>query len=140
MDGRNLLPVARNGARSWENLLIQAGPNSQRDDPFGWLYRGVRTNRYTYAHYPYMDEDELYNRRSDPYELDNLAADPVTRARYAEIIAELRRRTRILGRCAGEVCQQDFAPLPKPQAEPVGSPTSDPPRQPPAPPSPTPGS
>lgn len=110
MDGRNLIPIARRNRRSWDTLLIQAGPYRLRDEPNGWFYRGVRTGRYTYAYYLFSDEHELYDRRRDPYQLDNLADDP----RYAEVLQALQRRATILGDCAGWRCRRSFSQLPAP--------------------------
>jgi arylsulfatase A-like enzyme len=117
MDGRNLMPVAR-GGDSWETLLIQAGPNRPRDEPYGWFYRGVRTKRYTYVEYPRGPagpQTELYDRQVDPLQLDNLTYNQGTRDRYAEIIAELSRRTAILEGCAGRECRRSWPALPAPE-------------------------
>jgi len=128
MDGHSLLPVARRGAPSWETLLIQAGPYRLRDQPYGWLYRGVRTPRYTYARYLFSSEDELYDRRNDPAQLHNLAGDP----RYTRILTALRNRTDTLKGCAGQRCFRTFRPLPAPGLAPrepqptKPSPTSEP--------------
>jgi N-acetylglucosamine-6-sulfatase len=115
MDGRNLWPIAKRNARSWETLLIQAGQYRPRDAPYGWFYRGVRTGRYTYAHYPYSEANgyqgsELYDRRRDPHQLENLASDP----RYAPVLRALRKRTRALEDCAGRTCRRSFKRLPSP--------------------------
>jgi N-acetylglucosamine-6-sulfatase len=114
MDGRNLIPVARGRADSWDTVLVQAGPERPLEDPFGWFYRGVRTARYTYAQYLFTGEEELYDRRHDPLQLDNVLADPEQSARYDAILQELKRRTRVLGRCSGADCRQSFAELPAP--------------------------
>ena len=49
----------------------------------GWdrPYKGVRTDRYTYVVYKETGEQELYDRRKDPHQLDNVAARPGLRAR-----------------------------------------------------------
>ncbi len=122
MDGRNLLPVAQGRAAGWETLLVQAGPYRLRDEPYGWFYRGVRTSRYTYAHYLYSDEDELYDRRVDPEQLDSIAGDP----RYAPVLQELKRRAHLLESCSGRDCRRSFGPLPAPLAAPPAEPTPDP--------------
>jgi N-acetylglucosamine-6-sulfatase len=119
VDGHNLLPAARRRAPSWETLLIQAGPYRPRDDAFGWFYRGVRTDRYTYAHYLFSDEDELYDRRNDPFQLDNLAQDPD----YAKVLAALKRRTAALRGCAGQRCFRSFPALPAPLKQAPAEPT-----------------
>jgi N-acetylglucosamine-6-sulfatase len=125
MDGHSLLPVARHAAPSWQTLLIQAGPYRPADEAVGWFYRGVRTDRYTYAHYLARDQDELYDRSTDPDELKNVAHDP----RYAKVLAALKRRSAALNGCTGQGCFRSFPPLPAP---------SDPTPTTPAPASPTP--
>ena len=139
VDGHSLLPVARRAAPSWETMLIQAGPYRPRDDANGWFYRGVRTDRYTYAHYLFSDEDELYDRRTDPYQMDNVAQDP----RYAKVLAALKRRTAALKGCAGQRCFRSFPQLPAPlEATPSAPAPTDPGSSGPKPsptPTPTPG-
>ena len=123
-DGMSLLPVARSAAApAWDTVLLQAGPADDVDggdqplpDPAlaaaedtNWLYRGVRTGRYTYVRYPGSTEQELYDRIVDPWQLENVVDDP----RYAAIAAELRRRTAELSPCAGD-CIREWAPVPDP--------------------------
>lgn len=108
VDGRNLLPVARRGAPSWTNLLIQAGKEPGPDVDHLWFFRGVRTSRYTFVAYPATGERELYDRRKDPHQLTSLT----TKRRYADVKAELNRRLQILRTCRGAQCRQQFAALP----------------------------
>jgi N-acetylglucosamine-6-sulfatase len=110
MDGRNLLPIAKGNAASWESLLIQAGPYRFWNKADGWFYRGVRTDRYTYAYYLHTDEEELYDRRRDPDQLQNLAGD----RRYRFVLRALRWQAKVLGDCAGRECRRSFQPLPAP--------------------------
>jgi len=125
-DGMSLLPVARSAsAAAWDTVLLQAGPADDVDggdqplpDPAlaaaedtNWLYRGVRTDRYTYARYPGSGEQELYDNSVDPWQLVNVADDP----RYAPVVAELRQRTADLGSCAGDCLRKwDAVPQPDP--------------------------
>jgi N-sulfoglucosamine sulfohydrolase len=64
----------------------------------------VRTDRYTYVVYKETGEQELYDRRGDPYELTNVAADPA----YAAIKAKLAAKLDKLNTCRGRSC--DVAP------------------------------
>jgi arylsulfatase A-like enzyme len=112
VDGRNLLPVVRNDRTSWTTLLIQAGPRGRIDAPFGWFYRGVRDERWTYVFYPTSGEEELYDRWLDPAQLDSVAQSPA----HAPVIEELRRRLELLESCAGAACRVDFGPTPAPLA------------------------
>ncbi len=125
-DGMSLLRVARSDvASSWDTVLLQAGPADDVDggdqplpDPAlakaedtNWLYRGVRTDRYTYVRYPGSGEQELYDNSDDPWQLTNMADDP----RYATVVAELRRRTAELSSCAGD-CIREWGAMPRPSA------------------------
>jgi len=112
VDGVSLLPALREDAQVRDTVLIQAGPSKQTDDDgTGWWWRGVTTSRYTYAHFYADGLEELYDRKTDEAENVNLSIDP----RYAGVLAELRRRTEVLGNCAGaDECSQDFGPDPVP--------------------------
>lgn len=107
VDGRNLLPVASGQRRGWETILIQGGPNG-RNAAGGWLFRGVRTQRYTYIEHRNSGDVELYDRQRDPYQLHSLAEMPT----YASVQAELRHRLQALRDCAGAQCRQTFDRLP----------------------------
>lgn len=116
VDGVSLRPAARRDAPLRTTVLIQAGPANQTDAAYGWWWRGVATNRYTYAAFFAEGREELYDHRYDPSETTNLAGDPA----YADVLAELRRRTGILGSCAGAAqCSAAFPPLPEPTARAV---------------------
>jgi N-acetylglucosamine-6-sulfatase len=105
MDGVSLLPTIRN-PRKRPNRLIevealaplfeQAVPVNAWDRP----YKGVRTDRYTYVVYKETGEQELYDRRKDPYQLNNVAGNPA----YAQIEAKLARQLAKLDRCKGRSC------------------------------------
>jgi N-acetylglucosamine-6-sulfatase len=111
MDGRSLLPLARTArTNGYGTLLIQGGPRTDRKDPSGWFYRGVRTRRYTFVKYPRY-RTELYDRLRDPHQLHNLARD----RRYRDVRAALAQRARALRDCSGASCRRPFAPLPRPQ-------------------------
>ncbi len=63
-------------------------------------YKGVRTDRYTYVVYTETGEQELYDRRIDPDQLRNVAADPA----FVGIKSKLARQLRRLERCRGRSC------------------------------------
>jgi N-acetylglucosamine-6-sulfatase len=105
-DGRSLLPtLKRPQARGYSTGLIQGG---SWDRP--WMYRGVRTRRYTYTRL-FSGRIELYDRRTDPHQLRSVARDP----RYRAVRRELQRRTAALVDCAGADCQQSFGAEPVPR-------------------------
>lgn len=110
-DGANVWPLLQGHGRAPDTQLIQAGSDNRRVIArYGWWWRGVRTSRWTYAHWWY-GANELYDRESDPYQRHNLAGRPGYRA----VQAELRRRLDKLQRCHGPAeCQRDFGPVPPP--------------------------
>jgi N-acetylglucosamine-6-sulfatase len=93
MDGRSLLPAARNPRiERGRELSIEAFEHSG--------FRGIRTQRYVYVTFK-TNERELYDLRADPYELQNVAADPA----YREVRSVLARRLRKLRTCRGDGCR-----------------------------------
>ena len=112
VDGTDLLPWARHDAGQPERtVLLQAGWRGADPERKLWLYRGVRTDRYTYVRWRTDDLVELYDRSTDPDELDNVGDDP----RYAAVVDELAHRTRKLGRCSGPSCRVEPGPVPEPR-------------------------
>lgn len=109
VDGRSILPILRGAdVPGYDTVLIQSGPRDRAELRNGWGYRGVRTDRYTYARYPETGFTELYDRVRDPAEIDNVSGNPD----YRKVKAELARRTRQLGHCSGAECRVRFGPLP----------------------------
>ncbi|HEY8002288.1 MAG TPA: sulfatase [Solirubrobacterales bacterium] len=106
MDGVSLLPtIAKPNRRPDRALEIEALaplfsepaiPVNAWDRP----YTGVRTDRYTYVVWTETGEKELYDRDSDPYELDNVAGDPA----FAKVEAELAAKLVKLADCRGRAC------------------------------------
>jgi arylsulfatase A-like enzyme len=96
MDGRSLIPVARNpGVEQGRELLIE----SER-----WYHQpsfnAIRTRRYIYAEYA-TGERELYDLQSDPFELYSRHNAPA----YASIRSALATRLHQLESCAGSSCR-----------------------------------
>jgi arylsulfatase A-like enzyme len=105
LDGVSLLPTIRNPRKRPDRVIeIEALhrlfegniPVNAWDRP----YKGVRTDRYTYVVYTETGEQELYDRRKDPYQLTNVAGNPA----YAQIKAKLARQLAKLDRCKGRSC------------------------------------
>jgi arylsulfatase A-like enzyme len=105
MDGVSLLPTIRKPKKRPDRALeiealapLFAGqiPVNAWDRP----YTGVRTDQYTYVVWTETGEEELYDRAADPYQLDNVAADPA----YAAIKAELASKLVALEHCSGAAC------------------------------------
>jgi N-acetylglucosamine-6-sulfatase len=96
MDGRPLLSAARHPRRETGREL----PVEARTAIGVVGYRGIRTERYLYVEY--VDgERELYDLRTDPFELRNRAADPA----YARVRRGLSERLQNLRRCSGHRCR-----------------------------------
>lgn len=112
LDGVSMLPLwTGDSDRELHpgGMLIQGGPFMPETGPRGWLYRGVRTDRYTYARHD-GGFVELYDRERDPHEIASVAGQPA----YAAVQRELARRTSVLGRCSGpRSCNRHFGPLPR---------------------------
>jgi N-acetylglucosamine-6-sulfatase len=105
MDGVSLVPTIRDPRRRPKRAIeIEAlAPLFEQNVPINaWdrPYRGVRTDRYTYVVYKETGEEELYDRRKDPSELRNVAADPA----YASVKAKLAAKLAKLNTCKGRVC------------------------------------
>ena len=106
VDGVSLLPTMRNpNKRPKRALQIEAPqplflsasiPVNAWDRP----YSGVRTDRYTYVVWTETGEKELYDRETDPFQLDNVAGDPA----YAAVEADLAAKLEQLQTCKGKAC------------------------------------
>lgn len=105
MDGVSLMPTIRDPKRRPDRVLeiealapLFAGPIpiNAWDRP----YTGVRTDRYTYVVWTETGEEELYDRKADPFQLQNVASDPA----FAEIKADLAGKLDRLRDCAGRAC------------------------------------
>ena len=88
VDGESLVPLldgdGDGGTDAGGGPILLRHVKYPRVAPSFW---GVRTERWTYVIYERSGERELYDNRSDPAQLDNLAGLPA----YAELEAELER-------------------------------------------------
>jgi N-acetylglucosamine-6-sulfatase len=127
LDGRSLLPFARNPRRrSRRALLHETGGRryvSIRDHDAGeagavrrvMTYRAVRTPRWLYVEYR-AGARELYDLKRDPNELRSLDAEPAESPVRTALHRELDR----LASCSGAACRSPLPELPEPP--PVTSP------------------
>jgi arylsulfatase A-like enzyme len=96
-DGVSLLDLlADAGAELGRGILVENG-NGANGIP---RYRGIRTDRYLYVEHKTTGEQELYDLRRDPYELQSLDE----RERYDPVRADLRAKLARLAGCAGRGC------------------------------------
>ena len=103
-DGISLLPLMER-KRNWlgRGLDLETYDNADpTEDPEAppVNYLGVRTDRYLFAQYG-NGEQELYDLRFDPFELNNSANNPV----YAGAKSALQRLLGQLANCAGKGCR-----------------------------------
>jgi arylsulfatase A-like enzyme len=105
LDGVSLLPSLRRSRRPPARAIMLEAPRPlfEGNVPINaWdrPYKGVRTERFTYVVYKETGDQELYDRRTDPAQLRNVAASPA----YARIKAHLQRKLARLDRCRGRTC------------------------------------
>ena len=92
-DGMSLLPIMRS-KRDWPGrgmdleTYFTPDPLEDPEDP-PLNYQGVRTDRYLYANYG-TGEQELYDLRNDPFELQNAVNNPA----YTQVKASMQRTAR----------------------------------------------
>lgn len=96
LDGRALPGGPGADDASPRALLLESPPRGSARIPH---YDGVRTDRYTYVVYDTGDI-ELYDRVTDPDELENVASDPARAPAIAGLSALLHQ----LRHCAGAGC------------------------------------
>lgn len=102
-EGRSMTPLLRGEpTKGWrENVLVEfARPSNRKSAAQTPVtgYAALRTDRYTYVVYQ-TGEEQLYDLRADPYQLDNLAqsADPA-------LLKDLRTRLEAMRSCSGAEC------------------------------------
>ena len=89
VQGRSLVPLLRGHSTGWRTSFLAeyfAEPRYPRIP----TWRAVRTQRWKYIRYTDLEGmDELYDLRSDPYELTNRIDDPTAQETLRELKAEL---------------------------------------------------
>ena len=89
VDGRSLRPLLDGSGGSWRtSVLAEHLQGSGDSDPVP-TYCAIRTDRYKYVAYA-THEEELYDLRTDPYELTSRHADTALAATKAQLRSDLR--------------------------------------------------
>jgi len=93
VQGRSLAPIFRRRARHWrKSFLCEYWSEGAWPWIVGMGYKAVRTERHKYIHWTHhQDMAEMYDLKTDPYELKNLAAKPAHAKRREALKRELRR-------------------------------------------------
>src|SRR3954454_1076597 len=106
MDGVSLMPAVRD-PRKQPNRIVEIEaprPLFEQDVPVNaWdrPWKGVRTARYTYVVYTETGDEELYDRKKDPAQMQSVAGDPA----YAQVKAKLAAALAKLDKCSGRSCR-----------------------------------
>ncbi|MDQ4042072.1 MAG: sulfatase, partial [Actinomycetota bacterium] len=97
LDGTSLWRLLRDATREPGRELVLENGRGVNSVP---QFRALRNNRFLYVRHDTTGEQELYDLRKDPYELNNLEDS----RRYARIRGLLSRRLRALQNCRGSRC------------------------------------
>ena len=93
MQGRSLVPLLEGRRPAWRNsFLIEYYSDKVFPRILQMGYKAVRNDQWKYIHYVELDGmDELYDLKSDPFEMRNLIDKPPARKAQAEMKQELER-------------------------------------------------
>ncbi|MGH7202557.1 MAG: sulfatase-like hydrolase/transferase [Planctomycetaceae bacterium] len=81
LDGRSLAPVISGEAASVRDSIFLAYENVQR---------AVRDERWKLIRYPHINKTQLFDLKTDPHELHNLADDPQQSQRIEQMLALMK--------------------------------------------------
>jgi arylsulfatase A-like enzyme len=93
MEGRSLLPLLKGARPVWRNsFLIEYYSDRVFPRVLQMGYKSVRTDRWKYIHYLELNRmDELYDLKTDPYEMKNLVDQPGSQRALALMKTEMER-------------------------------------------------
>src|SRR5262245_59888447 len=96
IQGRSLAPLLRGEKPAWRNsFLIEYYSDKVFPRILQMGYKAVRTERWKYIHYLELEGmDELYDLKSDPYEMKNLLNQPNAQSAKDEMKREMERLVR----------------------------------------------
>lgn len=105
VDGRSLEPLlGPNPPVPWRSAFLIEHRRSAEETPGVRAipdYNAVRTSRHLYVEYPTTGEKELYDLKTDPYELSNIYA-----TASPTLLSDLQTRLGALENCAGAECER----------------------------------
>lgn len=89
MQGESLMPILKNDMEDWEREEVYYHYYEYPAVHMVKRHYAIVTKEYKLAHFYYdVDEWELYDRKKDPMEMNNVYDDPA----YAEVISDLKER------------------------------------------------
>lgn len=93
MHGRSLVPLLEGKRPAWRNsFLIEYYSDKVFPRILQMGYKAVRNGRWKYIHYLELEGmDELYDLKTDPYEMKNLIRQPGSARTLAEMKQEMER-------------------------------------------------
>ena len=93
MNGRSLAPLLKKRKTPWRtSFLIEYSSDRTMQRMLNMGYFAVRTERWKYIQYRELEgSDELYDLRSDPYEMKNLISEPSSHGMLESLRADLQR-------------------------------------------------
>jgi N-acetylglucosamine-6-sulfatase len=93
MQGHSLVPLLNGGQSEWRNsFLIELYSDKVFPRITQMGYKAVRNERWKYIHYFELDGmDELYDLKTDPYEMKNVINEPAAQKSLEEMKRELKR-------------------------------------------------
>jgi arylsulfatase A-like enzyme len=93
MQGRSLVPLMKGTAKKWrESFLVEYFNESAWPWIVGMSYKAVRTERHKLIHWVHKEGvDELYDLKSDAYEMKNVINEPSYQDVRKNLVKELRK-------------------------------------------------
>jgi len=91
--GRSLVPLFKGAIPAWrDSFLVEYYSDKVFPRMLQMGYKAVRTERWKYIHYLELEGmDELYDLKSDPYEMKNVINDPAAAKALEEMKREMNR-------------------------------------------------
>jgi N-acetylglucosamine-6-sulfatase len=104
VDGRSMLPLAKGEELTtpWRNFAYSAAwPQLEGGVMAMENWRQVRTTEYAYHYYPRTREEELYDLKADPYQLENLLHGGRASDEQLALKAKYKEHSERMSTCSG---------------------------------------